>query len=85
VKTRRTGYEIRNPHRGRSSGLEVAAGSQCRPPFPGRRGASDRPALTKAVPEWYTISRNQQVLNYGAHQSIVNNRTCSTTTAPLCR
>ncbi|MBI5586415.1 MAG: MMPL family transporter [Deltaproteobacteria bacterium] len=24
-------------------------------------------------PKWYTISRNQQVLNYGAHQSIVNN------------
>lgn len=24
-------------------------------------------------PKWYTLSRNQQVLNYGAHQSIVNN------------
>ena len=24
-------------------------------------------------PKWYTISRNQQVLNYGAHQSIVDN------------
>ncbi|MBI5604580.1 MAG: MMPL family transporter [Deltaproteobacteria bacterium] len=24
-------------------------------------------------PKWYTISRNQKVLNYGAHQSIVNN------------
>lgn len=24
-------------------------------------------------PKWYTISRNQNVLNYGAHQSIVNN------------
>jgi predicted RND superfamily exporter protein len=24
-------------------------------------------------PKWYTLSRNQQVLNYGAHQSIVDN------------